>query len=110
MRLLGGFRVLVGSRTIDEGAWRLRKTASLVKLLALAPGHRLHREQAMDLLWPDSGKTAASKNLRQALHAARRTLHPDAGSRYLASEDESLVLCPGGQKNRLPHLGGRVVG
>jgi len=110
VRLLGGFRVLVGSRTIGEGAWRLRKTASLVKLLALAPGHRLHREQAMDLLWPDSGKTAASNNLRQALHAARRTLHPDAGSRYLASEDESLVLCPGGQKNRLPHLGGRVVG
>src|SRR5215218_9681806 len=108
--MLGGFRVTIGSRTIVQDAWRLRKGAALVKLLALAPGHRLHREQAMDLLWPDSGKTAASNNLRQALHAARRTLHPDAGSRYLASEDESLVLYPGGQKNRLPHLGGRVVG
>jgi DNA-binding SARP family transcriptional activator len=96
MWLLGGFRVSVGSRTVDEGAWRLRKAASLVKLLALAPGHRLHREQAMDLLWPDLGRRAASNNLRQVVHAARRTLTPTEGSRYLVSEEESLVLCPGG--------------
>jgi predicted ATPase/DNA-binding SARP family transcriptional activator/DNA-binding CsgD family transcriptional regulator len=96
IRLLGGFQVSVGARTIEEGAWRLRKAASLVKLLALAPEHRLHREQAMDLLWPDLGKKAASNNLRQALHAARGILNPTAGSRYLASEDESLVLCPEG--------------
>jgi predicted ATPase/DNA-binding SARP family transcriptional activator/DNA-binding CsgD family transcriptional regulator len=94
--LLGGFRVAVGSRTIEEDAWRLRKAAALVKLLTLAPGHRLHREQVMDLLWPDLGKKAASNNLRQALHAARRILHSTSGSRYLASEEESLVLCPGG--------------
>ncbi len=97
--LLGGFRVSVGSRTIKEGTWRLRKAASLVKLLALAPDHRLHREQAMDLLWPDLGRTAAFNNLRQALHTARRAMGPDplAGSRYLASEEESLVLSPEGE-------------
>ena len=96
--LLGGFRVAVGSRTVQEGAWRLRKAASLVKLLALAPEHRMHREQAMNLLWPESDKKAASNNLRQTLHAARRALtsDPAEGSRYLASEDESLVLCPYG--------------
>ena len=96
--LLGGFRVSVGSSTIEGDTWRLRKAASLLKLLALAPDHRLHREQVMDLLWPDSGRKAASNNLRQTLHAARRTLasDPSVGSRYLASEDESLVLCPGG--------------
>src|SRR5215208_2779071 len=94
--LLGGFRVSVGPRAITQDAWRLRKAAALVKLLALAPGHRLHREQAMDVLWPDSGRRAASNSLRSTLHAARRVLDPDAGSRYLVSEDESLVLCPGG--------------
>jgi DNA-binding SARP family transcriptional activator len=92
--LLDGFRVSVGSRTIEQDQWRLRKAASLVKLLALARGHRLHREQAMDLLWPESGRKAASNSLRNTLHAARRVLDSDAGSRYLASEDESLVLCP----------------
>ena len=98
IRLLGGFSVSVGDRTVWEDAWRLRKAASLVKLLALAPGHRLHREQVMELLWPDLGRMAASNNLRQALHTARQALEPDssAGSRYLASQDESLMLCPEG--------------
>src|SRR5918998_3102336 len=89
--LLGGFRVSVGSRAIGQDAWRLRKAASLVKLLALAPGHRLHREQAMEALWPNLGLRAASNNLRQALHVARRTLDPAMGSGYLASEDGQLL-------------------
>jgi DNA-binding SARP family transcriptional activator len=94
--LLGGFRVSVGARTIEGEEWRRRKTASLVKLLALAPGHRLHREQVMDVLWPDLGRKAASNNLRQALHAARKALDPAAGLRYLASRNESLALCAQG--------------
>ena len=31
--LLGGFRVSVGLRAISQDAWRLRKAASLMKLL-----------------------------------------------------------------------------
>jgi DNA-binding SARP family transcriptional activator len=62
--LLDGFEVSVGSRTIEEGAWRLRKAASLVKLLALSTTHRLHREQVMNALWPDLGTARASNNLR----------------------------------------------
>jgi DNA-binding SARP family transcriptional activator len=46
IRTLGDFRVSVGDSTLSVNAWRLRKAASLVKLLALASGHRLHREQA----------------------------------------------------------------
>ena len=94
VRLLGGFSVSVGSRTIPDDEWHLRKAAGLVKLLALAPGHRMHREQATEVLWLDSGRKAAANNLRRVLHAARRTLDPDAGSRYLSSKDEQLVLCP----------------
>jgi predicted ATPase/DNA-binding SARP family transcriptional activator/DNA-binding CsgD family transcriptional regulator len=96
--LLGGFRLWVGSRLIEEDRWRLRKARSLIKLLALAPGHRLHREQVMDALWPGLGMHNAANNLHQILHAARRALttDPAEGSRYLASQDESLVLCPEG--------------
>jgi predicted ATPase/DNA-binding SARP family transcriptional activator/DNA-binding CsgD family transcriptional regulator len=95
--LLGGFRISVGSGTIPQDAWRLKKAATLVKLLALAPGHRLHREQAMDLLWPNAGRKAASNNLRQALHTTRKVLDPAEGSYYLASKNEALVLCPEGE-------------
>jgi predicted ATPase/DNA-binding SARP family transcriptional activator/DNA-binding CsgD family transcriptional regulator len=95
VRLLGGFCVSVGSRTIQQNTWRLRKAAALVKLLTLAPRHRLHREQVVEALWPDSGRKAASNRLRKTLHAARRALDPVEGSRYLVSENDSLVLGAG---------------
>ena len=76
--LLGGFKVSVNSRSIGDDQWRLRNARSLLKLLALAPGHRLHREQVMETLWPDLGIRKASNNLHQILHAARRTLEPAA--------------------------------
>ena len=94
--MLGGFTLRVGTRTIEDSAWRLRKAANLVKILALCPDHRLHREQIMALLWPDLGRRAASNNLRVVVHAARRALDPDpnAASHYLVLRGEQLVLCP----------------
>lgn len=88
----------MGSRVIPENAWRLRKAAGLIKLLALAPGHRLHREQAMDRLWPCLGSRAAANNLHRALYSARQTLEPHvpaADSRHLRLRAEQLELCPG---------------
>jgi len=99
IRLLGAFTVSVGPRAIRQDEWRSKKAATLVKLLALASGYRMHRERAMDLLWPDSGKKAASNNLRQVVYGARRVLYSGSGSResYSGLKDEQLVLCPGGQ-------------
>lgn len=101
IELLGGFRLSVGPRLIEEGRWRLRKARSLLKLLALAPGHRLHREQVMETLWPDLGMQKASNNLHYALHTVRRALEPSAlasgsaaSSGYLFLRDEQLTLCP----------------
>ncbi|MDQ4129228.1 MAG: hypothetical protein M3151_14990, partial [Actinomycetota bacterium] len=96
IRLLGGFRVSVGPRVIEEDGWRLRKAAGIVKLLALSPGHRLHRERVMDLLWPGLDPKSAANNLYHTLHVARRTLEPTPGSRYLRLRDERLALSPDG--------------
>jgi predicted ATPase len=76
--LLGGFAAEVGGAAVPDSAWRLRKAKELVKLLALADGHRLHREQAMDKLWPDREPGAAANNLNQAVHAARKALGTNA--------------------------------
>src|SRR5215510_938087 len=75
--LLGGFAAEAGDSPVSDSAWRLRKARELVKLLALADGHRLHREQAMDALWPDRDPGSAANNLNQAVHAARRALGAD---------------------------------
>ncbi|HEY6029216.1 MAG TPA: hypothetical protein VIU44_01560, partial [Gaiellaceae bacterium] len=86
--LLGGFAAAVDGVAVPESAWRLKKARELVKLLALAPGHRLHREQAMDVLWRDRGPAAAANNLHQAVHVARRALGADA----IEVRDELLSL------------------
>jgi predicted ATPase/DNA-binding SARP family transcriptional activator len=91
VRLLGGFAVLADGRALDA-PWRLRKARTLVKLLALAPGHRMHREVLVDRLWPDADPAAGANNLHQALHAARRVLGPDR----LVLRDELAVLGPDG--------------
>jgi DNA-binding SARP family transcriptional activator len=70
--LLGGFGVAVdGTPTPDRG-WTRRSAAALVKVLALAPGHSLHREQVMDLLWPDESPARSAPRLHKAAHFARQ--------------------------------------
>ncbi len=78
--LLGEFRVELGSRTVAESSWRLRKARSLVKILALTSERRLHREQMIELLWPGADGAAGLRGLNQALHAARRALLSVYGS------------------------------
>src|SRR3954463_2861917 len=97
LRVLGGVRVAVGDRAVPESAWRLRKAKSLVKLLALAPDRRIHRERATEMLWPDRGRDAAANNFHQALYVARRALEAAGaeGRAALALRDDMLVLCPG---------------
>jgi DNA-binding SARP family transcriptional activator len=92
IELFGGFRVDVGGRPIPEEAWRQRKPAALVKLLALAPRHRLHREQVMDALWPELAPAASAANLRKALHYARRLAETTAGEPLIESAGELLAL------------------
>jgi predicted ATPase/DNA-binding SARP family transcriptional activator len=97
IRLFGSFAV-AGDSEVSAGAWRLRKAKSLVKVLALSPGRRLHREQVMELLWPDRDPEAAANNLHQALYVARRALAAagaDAAT-ILPLRDDMLVLAPEG--------------
>src|SRR6516165_339521 len=52
VRLLGGFcvqRTEVG-QVVSE--WQRRSAKTLIKILAVLPGHAVHREQITDILWP----------------------------------------------------------
>ena len=89
IQLLGRFSVAVDDVPVPGDAWRSRRAADVVKLLALAPGHRMHRARVMDALWPDSDAEAAGTNLRKALHFARRALGDDQA---ISNEQGVLVL------------------
>lgn len=91
IELLGGFRVSADGRAVADDVWRRRKPAALLKMLALAPGNRLHREQVMDALWPEMD-AASSANLRKAIHHARNALEDvGPGSGALIRTDGDVV-------------------
>jgi DNA-binding SARP family transcriptional activator/pimeloyl-ACP methyl ester carboxylesterase len=89
VRLLGGFDVRIDRGPIDAVAMRRRDPTQLVKLLALAPGRRLHREQVIDALWPDARPDRVGNRLHKAAHFVRQaTGYP--GSVVLAGETVAL--------------------
>ena len=90
--LLGGFSVAVAGQPVSDH-WRLRKAKTLVKLLALAPGHRMHREVAVGVLWPDAEPQVATNNLHQVLHNVRRMLGPAS----IGLVDDVVRLSPAGR-------------
>jgi DNA-binding SARP family transcriptional activator/pimeloyl-ACP methyl ester carboxylesterase len=92
INLLGPFRVTVDVQPVPHGAWSRRDAASLVKLLALARGRQLHREQVMDSLWGDLPVLEAAPRLHKAAHFARKTIgRADA----VVLRGETAYLFPG---------------
>lgn len=99
LHLFGGFRVTRDGGSPLAERWPRPSARALVKLLAVSPGHSLHREQAMEICWPDADPQAALGSLRVALHAARRAIEPElaprSSSSYLTGEGTLLRLDPG---------------
>jgi len=91
IQLLGRFTVAVEGVSISGDAWRSRRAADVLKLLALAPAHRMHRAQVMEALWPESDSQASGTNLRKALHFARLATGDEHA---IVNERGVLVLWP----------------
>ncbi len=92
IQVLGGFSVNVDGIAVAPHHWRRDRAAALVKLLAVTPQHRMHREQVMDLFWPDADAEVAGAALRKAVHFARKAL----GQNDLVSTiGETVALAPG---------------
>ena len=96
VRLLGGFRVQPADAGQAVSDWPRRSAKTLVKLLAVQPGHALHREQVIDVLWPKVDAESALNSFGKALHVARRALEPKLRQRqdsaYLRLAEGMLVL------------------
>ncbi len=90
--LLGGFSVSVGGTTVTDQQWSRRNASTLVKVLAMAKGRRLHREQVIDALWPDLSADLAGPRLHQAAHYARRALGEAAGQGVVLRHDVVELL------------------
>ncbi|WP_167880572.1 ATP-binding protein [Nocardioides guangzhouensis] len=88
--VLGGFEVVVDGTPVPAASWRRRHAARLVKFLALAEGHRRHREQVLEALWPELPPDAAVRQLHKAAHYARGAIGVP-GAVALSSDLVSLL-------------------
>jgi DNA-binding SARP family transcriptional activator len=93
IRLLGRFDVCFCDRVVIDNGWNRRKASALLKLLALQKGRSIHREQALDMLWPDLGPEAAYNNFRKSVHYLRTALGDKAGA-LITTAGDMLVLSP----------------
>ena len=90
--MLGRFAVVVDTVPMAESSWTRRQAAALVKVLALAPDRRMHREQLVDLVWPEDTLDEAVPKLHKAAHYARHALAvPDA----VVLRGDQVTLLPG---------------
>ena len=92
VELFGSFRVSVDGHQVDQAAWHRKKPAALIKLLALAPAHRLHRAQLIDALWPELDEPAGGANLRKAVFQARRAVMEVGGADVISSDADVVRL------------------
>jgi DNA-binding SARP family transcriptional activator len=92
--VMGSFAVAVDGVPTAASGWARRSAAALVKVLALAPGHFLHREHVMDLLWPNEPPSECAPRLHKAAYFARR-----AGSRpdVVVLREDGVWLFPGSE-------------
>jgi DNA-binding SARP family transcriptional activator len=96
VRLLGRFSVELNGDTVIDRSWSRRKAQALIKLLALRRDHAAHREEVLDLLWPELDPAAALNNLYKNLHHVRSVLAGRGLSApFVALNGEMVELAPG---------------
>ena len=89
--LLGTFDVVLDGSRVAADAWPRRQAASLVKVLALSPGRQRHREQVIDVLWPDFSVVEVAPRLHKAAHYARAAMGGDRRAVVLRGETVALL-------------------
>jgi DNA-binding SARP family transcriptional activator len=85
LAVLGRFELTEGGRALPLGSGQ---AAQLVKLVAVRGG-RIHAEQAIEALWPDSDPAAGRNRLRTVLGRLR-----EAAPEVVQREGELLCLAP----------------
>lgn len=93
VRVLGAFELMLDGQEVDLSAIRPR-ARTLLRLLCVNAGARVHHETIENALWPDADAEASGRNLHVAIAALRRALEPAQmrGSFQLLRRDGDAYL------------------
>ncbi len=78
IRCLGPFMVLRDGRLVPWEQFGRRRSLTLLKILLTRYGRQVHREELMELLWPEADPRSANALLNVVVHYLRRGLEPNA--------------------------------
>lgn len=102
VKVLGHFSVECDGTVLPATALDRRRARDLIALLALVPGHRMRRYQAIDVLWPSDDYYRGPRRLYEATGEARARLSERCqGANAIVSDkaqgvmgfDNALVSC-----------------
>ena len=92
--VLGPFRLYVDGAVAQPQRWRRRQAVVLLKYLLAQRRRRVHREELVDLLWPETSLDTGLQRLKVVVYFLRRQLEPKGRRtpRVLLTEGESYAL------------------
>jgi DNA-binding SARP family transcriptional activator/tetratricopeptide (TPR) repeat protein len=95
VRMLGGFAVEVAGVAVSANAWQSKKARDVLKILVGRRGRPIHREELIEILWPDDDPAKTSNRLSVALSTVRSILDPGgapSADRFLVADRSSVGL------------------
>jgi ATP/maltotriose-dependent transcriptional regulator MalT/DNA-binding SARP family transcriptional activator len=95
-QVFASFELRRGAWVVDEGEWKRRVAARLVRLLLCRGGEPVSEDELIEAFWPDRPAGAGRRSLQVAVSAARGVLDtPGSVSSRLASGERSYRLSLG---------------
>jgi DNA-binding SARP family transcriptional activator len=91
LRCLGSLRVLLGDDELPDPALRRPRERTLLAVLICARGP-VHREELIELLWPDLAPSAALAALHSSVYRLRKALRPCERDVAIGGDGETYRL------------------
>lgn len=79
VRLFGGLEVMIGDRVVDHRLFSRQKVKTLLALLVINQGKEISRDRVAGILWPESSRESARRNLYSIWSLLRKALQTSAG-------------------------------
>lgn len=93
IQTLGGLVVWHGSERVAEKCWSRKKATTLLGIILSQPDLRMHREELLELLWPDIDMDVAQTRFWSTLRQLRQILDvPEAPGSHLRWSGDHLLL------------------
>ncbi len=97
IRCFGHFEIEIDGRRLPSSAFQRRDALTLLKILVLRAGKKVHRARINEWLWPDVPERVGINRLHGIVHALRAVIEPCAAERrwkYVLNEGDTYTFCP----------------